>query len=64
MPELPEVETVKRILEPQLSGQTILSAEVLHPQIISYPDADSFQTTDRTKNNRHEPQRKVSDPSF
>ena len=43
MPELPEVETVKRILEPQLSGQTILSAEVLHPQIISYPDADSFQ---------------------
>ena len=43
MLELPEVETVKRILEPQLSGQTILSAEVLHPQIISYPDADSFQ---------------------
>ena len=43
MPELPEVETVKRILEPQLSGQTILSAEVLHHQIIFCPDADSFQ---------------------
>lgn len=42
MPELPEVETVKRILEPQLVGQTILSVAVNHPQIVAYPEADTF----------------------
>ncbi len=42
MPELPEVETVKRILEPQLAGMKIVSAKVLHIQIIAYPEADSF----------------------
>ena len=39
MPELPEVETVKRIIEPQLVGQTVLSVTVNNPQIIAHPDA-------------------------
>jgi formamidopyrimidine-DNA glycosylase len=42
MPELPEVETVRRIIEPQLIGQTILSVSVSNPQIIAYPDATAF----------------------
>lgn len=43
MPELPEVETVKRILEPQLQGQTIVNATVNHPQIIAHSEAESFR---------------------
>ncbi|MDD3882595.1 MAG: bifunctional DNA-formamidopyrimidine glycosylase/DNA-(apurinic or apyrimidinic site) lyase [Eubacteriales bacterium] len=42
MPELPEVETVKRVLAPQLAGQSILSVTVCQPQIIAYPDAALF----------------------
>ena len=42
MPELPEVETIKRITEPQIRGQRILSAEVRNAQIIAYPDKNSF----------------------
>jgi formamidopyrimidine-DNA glycosylase len=42
MPELPEVETVRRMIEPQLIGQTILSVSVSNPQIIAYPDATAF----------------------
>jgi formamidopyrimidine-DNA glycosylase len=42
MPELPEVETVKRVLEPQLSGRKILSAEIRRPQIVPHPDAASL----------------------
>ncbi|MDY3078935.1 MAG: bifunctional DNA-formamidopyrimidine glycosylase/DNA-(apurinic or apyrimidinic site) lyase [Oscillospiraceae bacterium] len=42
MPELPEVETIKRIIEPQIKGQRILSAEVRNEQIIAHPGVDSF----------------------
>lgn len=42
MPELPEVETVKRIIEPQLVGQTILPVSVNNPQIIAHPDTALF----------------------
>lgn len=31
MPELPEVETIRRVLEPQLRGRRILRAELLTP---------------------------------
>lgn len=42
MPELPEVETIRRIIEPQIVGQTISAVTVNHPQIIGYPDVDNF----------------------
>ena len=42
MPELPEVETYVRALEPLLSGKTILAAEVRWPRIIAIPDASFF----------------------
>ena len=42
MPEMPEVETIRRILEPQLMEQTISAVTIHHPQIIAYPDPDAF----------------------
>ena len=33
MPELPEVETVRRILEPQVRGLRIVSVTVNHPAV-------------------------------
>ncbi|MDD3336429.1 MAG: bifunctional DNA-formamidopyrimidine glycosylase/DNA-(apurinic or apyrimidinic site) lyase [Eubacteriales bacterium] len=44
MPELPEVETIRRILEPQLRGQCILAVNVGNPQVVAYPEAEQFQT--------------------
>jgi formamidopyrimidine-DNA glycosylase len=34
MPELPEVETVRRSLEPAIVGRTIVSAEILHRDVL------------------------------
>jgi formamidopyrimidine-DNA glycosylase len=42
MPELPEVETVKRGLDKALKGDKILSAQVLREASIAYPDVDDF----------------------
>lgn len=42
MPELPEVETVRRGLLARLSGKTIAKAEVLRPASIGYPEPDQF----------------------
>ena len=42
MPELPEVETVRRIIEPQIAGQKITFVMVRNPQVIAYPAADEF----------------------
>ena len=42
MPELPEVETYVRALEPLLFGKTILKAEVRWPRTIAAPDAARF----------------------
>ena len=42
MPELPEVETYVRALNPLLSGKTILTAEVRWPRTIAAPDASIF----------------------
>ena len=44
MPELPEVEIIKRILEPQLKTRKLETVQVLNEQIIAYPDIDSFIT--------------------
>lgn len=45
MPELPEVETIRRIIEPQISGRSITSLEIHNPQIIAFPDADTFSSS-------------------
>ncbi|MEY8390945.1 bifunctional DNA-formamidopyrimidine glycosylase/DNA-(apurinic or apyrimidinic site) lyase [Lachnospiraceae bacterium 45-W7] len=42
MPELPEVETIKRIIEPQLQGLSIRSAIVKRSDIIAYPGKEAF----------------------
>ena len=43
MPELPEVETYVRALEPLLRGKTVLAAEARWPRIIAAPDASLFR---------------------
>ncbi|NLW07944.1 MAG: bifunctional DNA-formamidopyrimidine glycosylase/DNA-(apurinic or apyrimidinic site) lyase [Clostridia bacterium] len=42
MPELPEVETVKRTLSPHLMGQKFTEIKIYHPAVIAYPDAAAF----------------------
>ena len=42
MPEMPEVETIKRILKPQLAGKKIETVDILNAQIVAYPDPDIF----------------------
>ncbi len=42
MPELPEVETYVRELEPELYGRRITAAHVYWPRIIAAPHADAF----------------------
>ena len=36
MPELPEIETIKGVIEPQIKGLTIGSITVNRPEIISH----------------------------
>ena len=42
MPELPEVETIRRYLAPVLAGQRIVKTQVLLPRQIAYPAAEDF----------------------
>ena len=42
MPELPEVETVRRTLRPRVVGRRIRWVEVLTPRQIYHPDPDTF----------------------
>lgn len=42
MPELPEVETIKRVIEPQIQGLTVERVTVRRPEIAAYPDADEL----------------------
>lgn len=42
MPELPEVETIKRVLEPQIQGLTITKTTVKRPEVTAHPAADDF----------------------
>lgn len=42
MPELPEVETVRKVLEPQIQGLTITKVAVRRTEVIAYPTADQF----------------------
>ena len=43
MPELPEVETVRRILAPHLIHRILQEIHVLNPQIIAFPESHAFQ---------------------
>lgn len=43
MPELPEVETIARILRPQLIGMTILDADVRWARTVAAPSVRSFK---------------------
>jgi formamidopyrimidine-DNA glycosylase len=43
MPELPEVETIARILRPALVGKTILSADLRWPRTLSVPSPAAFK---------------------
>ena len=45
MPELPEVETISRILRPKLMGRTILSAQVRWSGTIAFPSVRTFRRT-------------------
>ena len=42
MPELPEIETIKNVVEPQIQGLTIENVLVNRPEVISHPTADEF----------------------
>lgn len=43
MPELPEVETVRRVLERDIKGKKILSAHIYWSNIIAYPTENEFK---------------------
>lgn len=43
MPELPEVETVKKVLKREVEGKKILSANVYWQNIIAYPEVKKFE---------------------
>lgn len=43
MPELPEVETVKRVLKKEVLNKTILSASIYWDNIIAYPEIKEFE---------------------
>ena len=42
MPELPEVETIKNVIEPQIQGLTIEKVMIKRPEVIAHPAADEF----------------------
>ena len=42
MPELPEIEAIKRVIEPQIQGLAIEQVTVNRPEVIAHPAADEF----------------------
>lgn len=44
MPELPEIETIKRVIEPQIQGIAIERVTVNRPEVVAHPSADEFCT--------------------
>lgn len=42
MPELPEVETIKNVIEPQIQGHSIENILVNRPEVIAHPTAEEF----------------------
>lgn len=48
MPELPEVENVRGVLEPQVKGLPIENVTVSRPEVVAYPAAEEFCRIGRT----------------
>lgn len=50
MPELPEIETVRRVVGPQIVGRRVTEVSVRHPKVVGRPDPKSFteRLVDRT----------------
>ena len=44
MPELPEVETIKRVIEPQIQGRSIENIFIRQPAVIAHPAAEEFHS--------------------
>lgn len=44
MPELPEIEAVKRVIEPQIQGLAIEQVMVNRPEVVAHPSTDEFCT--------------------
>lgn len=42
MSELPEIETIKRIIGPQITGRRIDETVIMRPEVIAYPLANQF----------------------
>lgn len=42
MPEMPEVEMIRKIIEPQIKGRKIRNVRINHAQIIAYPEESLF----------------------
>lgn len=39
MPELPEIETIRRVIAPQIQGLAVQRVTVIRPEVIAHPDA-------------------------
>ncbi len=44
MPEFPEIEAIKRVIEPQIQGLAIEQVTVNRPEVLAHPSADEFCT--------------------
>lgn len=44
MPELPEIEAIKRVIEPQIQGLAIEQIMVNRPKVVAHPSANEFCT--------------------
>ena len=42
MPELPEVEIIRQIIEPQIQGFVVEKVDVRRPEVVAYPTAEEF----------------------
>lgn len=42
MPELPEIESIKRVIEPQIQGLGIEQIHVSRQEVVAHPAADEF----------------------
>ena len=48
MPELPEIEAIKRVIEPQIQELAIEKVTVNRPEVVAHPSADDFCTDSDT----------------
>lgn len=53
MPEMPEVEQVRKTLAPRIEGRQITSVEIYLERLIKYPDAEGFAAALRGRTFTH-----------